>query len=399
VLDTLEVVGIAILIGYLFGKIFNRFKIPAVAGYVLIGIILGQSVLNIFHDDMLKQVGVISDIALSLIAFIIGSELRWSSLKTLSRQVFVIVIFEALGAFALVTFAIQSYYHYWPLSLVLGAIASATAPAATVMVIRELRASGNFTKTLLAIVAIDDAIALIIYGFASALARMMLQHNKFFSIKAIIKTSSMEIFGAILIGLLMGFVIAFIIRRIANKENIYIITLGALFIITGLADQLKISALLANMTFGVFLTNVSPIASKKVFNMIDVLSPPILIAFFVTAGAHLKINLLANIWLLALIYLIARIIGKLSGAYLGGIFSGAEEKVRKYMGFGLLSQVGVAIGLALVVNREFYNLAAEGRNLAIIVVNILLGTTIVTEIIGPLFTKYALLKAGEVKKI
>lgn len=394
-LGVLEVVGIAILAGYFSGKLFNRFKVPAVAGYVLIGIILGQSGLNIFRDEMLTAVGLVSDIALAIIAFIIGSELKFSQLKKFGKQVFFIVVLESLAAFALVTFVVQYFFHYWPLALLLGAISAATAPAATVMVIREMRASGLFTRTLLVVVAIDDAIALMIYGFASAIARSMLNHSAVFSIKNLFLNSFVEIGGAVLLGILFGTFTVLTLRKLNRLENIYVVTAGVLFIITGIADQFGVSALLANMSFGIYVANFSPIAGRKAFEFLDSVAPPIFIAFFVTAGAHLRIKLLLSVLPLAMVYLLARIIGKVLGGYTGALISGAEPKVRKYIGFGLISQVGVAIGLALVVTREFYPLAAEGKYLANVVINVLLGTTIITEIIGPIMTRTALIRTGE----
>lgn len=394
-LGVFEVIGIAILAGYFSGKLFNRFKIPAVAAYVLIGIILGKSVLNIFHEDILSAVGMVSDIALAIIAFIIGSGLKFSQLKKFGKQIFFIVIFESLMAFVLVTFAVQYFFHYWPLALLLGAISAATAPAATVMVIREMRASGTFTKTLLAVVAIDDAIALVLYGFASAIARSLLNHTAVFSWSNIFFKSLTEIGGAILLGILFGILTSLILRKLKRLESIYIITAGVLFLITGLAGHLGVSALLANMAFGIYIANFAPIAGRKVFNFLDNIAPPVFIAFFVIAGAHLRINLLLSVLPLALVYLVARIIGKVAGGYTGALISGAETKVRKYIGFGLISQVGVAIGLALVVTREFYPLAGEGRYLGNIVINVLLGTTIITEIVGPIMTRLALIRTGE----
>ncbi len=394
-LGVFEVIGSAILAGYFSGKLFNRLKIPAVAAYVLIGIILGKSVLNVFHDDILNAVGMVSDIALAIIAFIIGSELKFSQLRKFGKQIFFIVILESLTAFALVLLAVQYFFHYWPLSLLLGAIAAATAPAATVMVIRELRASGIFTKTLLVVVAIDDAIALVIYGFASAIARSLLNHTAVFSITNIFFNSLAEIGGAVLLGIFCGILTSLTLRKLNRLENIYVITAGVLFLITGLAGHLGVSALLANMAFGVYVANFSPIAGRKVFEFLDSLAPPIFIAFFVTAGAHLRIKLLLSVLPLAMVYLLARIIGKVLGGYTGALISGAEPKVRKYIGFGLISQVGVAIGLALVVTREFYPLAAEGKYLANVVINVLLGTTIITEIIGPIMTRTALIRTGE----
>lgn len=398
-LGPLGIIGIAIIVGFIAGRFIVKIKIPAVAGYIIIGVILGQSVLNVFHENMLDQVGIISDIALGLIAFIIGGELRWQQLVQLRKKVVAIVICEALGAFILVAVLVEVIFNNLPLALILGAISAATAPAATVMVIRELRAEGNFTKTLLSVVAVDDAIALILFAFATSFSRLTLLKSSSFSLKAVITSSSLEIAGSVLIGVVAGFLIAPAVRRFHRRENILVVTIGTLFIITGLADQLQLSPLLTNMAFGIYMTNFCPLASRKVFTIIKDTSLPIFIAFFVTAGAHLKLDIISHFWFIGLIYFIARLIGKLSGAYLGATVVRAEDNIRKYIGLGLISQVGVAVGLALIVGRDFIGLGPPGKYIAHLVINILLLTTIFTEIIGPILTRYALIKTNEAYKL
>jgi Kef-type K+ transport system membrane component KefB len=398
VLGPLEILGMAILAGFIAGRFIVKIKIPAVAGYVLIGVILGSSVLDIFHESMLDQVGMISDIALGFIAFIIGGELRWQQIKQLGKPVAFIVVLETFFTFILVTTLIQYFFHNLSLALILGAISAATAPAATVMVVRELRADGLFTKTLLAVVALDDALALTIYGFASSSAKVMLSKNTVFSFYKIIANATLEIGGAILLGILAGLLISPAIRRFHRRENILVVTMGTLFVITGLANQLHISALLTNMAFGVFVTNFCPISSRKVFAAIKDIVPTLFIAFFVTAGAHLHFELISAIWPLCIIYITARMLGKISGATLGAVLSQAQSKIKKYIGFGLLSQVGVAIGLALIVSREFMPLGPEGKYIAKITINLILATTLFTEVVGPILTRFALIKAKETNK-
>jgi Kef-type K+ transport system membrane component KefB len=396
-LDSLEVIGIAILAGFLVAKFIVRLKIPSVAAYVLIGVLFGQSVLNIFHEDMINNIGVINDIALGLIAFIIGGELRWKQLRQLGSTIFFIVIFEAFGAFGLVTFCVQLIFKQWELSLMLGAIAAATAPAATIMVIRELKAEGKFTKTLLSVVAIDDGIALLIYSFASAFAKSLLVQTSSVSISHILAHALSEIFCSLMIGIVAGYILSFLIKQFHNRKETYILAIGTLFIVVGLSNQLGYSSLLANLALGIVLVNNLPNFSRRIFALLDDLTPPIFIAFFVTAGAHLRIDLIPQIWALAIIYTLARMIGKISGASFGAKISKADSVITKYIGFGLISQVGVAIGLALVVAREFTPLGPEGKELASIIINLLLTTTIITEVVGPLLTKFAIIKSGDAK--
>jgi Kef-type K+ transport system membrane component KefB len=197
-------------------------------------------------------------------------------------------------------------------------------------------------------------------------------------------------------GAVIGLVAAFAIRRISSREGVFTLALGSLILNAGLANHLHLSALLVNMTFGAVIANITPISSRSLFDQLSAFSPPLFAAFFVIAGAHLRLDLLPSLGLLGAIYLIARIAGKVSGAYLGAVLGQAPPEVRNNIGFGLLSQVGVAIGLSLVVAKEFGGEGAIGNDLAITVINVLLGTTIITEIVGPVLTRYGLRRSGEI---
>jgi Kef-type K+ transport system membrane component KefB len=403
-MDEIGVVGISILMGYLVGKLmgsFNigNFKIPAVAGYVIIGIIFGQSIMNLFTREMLTKLDIVSDIALGLIAITIGGELKWGHLKKLSKSLFPIVLLESLGAMILVTTSLQIFFGNWALSLVLGSISAATAPAATVAVIQESGASGTFTSTLLALVAVDDAIALILYGFASAVAKAMLSTTHVISFYNVFIMSITEIGGAFIIGIAGGLALGPWLKRILYPDVQFSLTIGMMFFIISLSNQYHFSALLANMTFGVVITNIAPFTSKRVFERISMVTLPVFTAFFVIGGAHLRVDLLPSLGLIGVVYLVARMGGKVGGASLGAIAVRAPSVIKKYIGFGLLSQVGVAIGLSLVVAKEFTPLGEEGKMLAVTIINILLATTVITEILGPMLTRYALLKAGETDKV
>jgi Kef-type K+ transport system membrane component KefB len=390
---------IGLIAGYLIGGIpIGKFKIPAVAGYVLSGVVFGQSVLNVLQEDTLSHLTLISDLALGLVALTIGGELTTENLRKLSKPLFPIVLLESLGAMILVILCIQLLFHQWTLSLILGAISAATAPAATVVVIRENRASGVYTNTLLAIVAIDNAIALIIYGFTSAIAKAMITIEGKFSLLNILERSLFEIFGAIALGIVSGLIVAPLLRRIQSRDTSFSLSIGAMFLIIGVSSLFHLSAILANMALGIVISNIAPNSSKRFFQRLDALTPPIYTAFFVIAGAHLRVDLLVSLGFICLVYLVARVVGKISGAALGAAMVDAPSSVKKYIGFGLISQVGIAIGLSLVVNQEFAHLGPAGKQLAVSVINILLATTIVTEVIGPILTKYALIQTGEAGK-
>jgi len=415
-------VGVAAIAGFTMGKVMNKIKVPAVAGYVLIGFIFGGSILGVFQGPRFEFLSaeVLTPLALSFIAFSIGAELQWHSLKELGKSIILISIFEAFGAFVLVgltTYTLLPYfmkngnsYQYASIALILAAVASATAPAATLMVLQETRAKGDLTKTLMAVVAIDDAIALILYGFSSAIAKSLLSiqqigetvsrsTNQFWfnTVKHMIFVPLKELTLAVLIGIVAGVILSLIIPKVSDSRDLLIITVGILLCTTGAAVILHLDELLSCMALGVVLSNSIPRMSSRAFRLTDSMSPPIYCMFFVLAGAHLRIGLIRVIGVLGICYVVMRISGKILGAYFGALISNAPKVVRKYLGLGLLSQIGVAIGLAMIVRQDFQNFAI-GAEMSTWVINILLLTTIFTEIIGPLCTKYAVTKAGEAGK-
>jgi len=395
VLNALEVMGIAIVAGLAAGRLAERISVPSVAGYVVVGVLLGESVFGVFNATVLDRMGIVGDLALGIIAFSIGGELEWRVVRRLARSLFPIVLLEAFGAMVAVTGAVWWLTADPPLALVLGAISAATAPAATIMVVRELRASGVLTRTLMAVVGIDDAIALVLYGVGSAMAKAMLTGGAEVSWTAVGAAAGWEIGGALALGAAAGLAVGPLLSRLDSREHVLSLAVGALVGIAGVAEWLDFSPLLANMTFGVLLINIAPISTRALVEDVSLLGAPILIGFFVLAGAHLRVDLLPALGLLGLVYLLARMAGKVSGAWLGAVLSGADPQVRRNIGLGLLSQVGIAIGLSLVVANEFSAYGEAGRRLAVTVINVLLATTVVTEVVGPWLTRQALIRAGE----
>jgi len=392
----LEIVGGVILLGVAAGRLLGLLRIPSVAGYVVVGVALGESFSGIISHASLNGLHIVSELALGAIAFTIGIELEWRTLRRIGRAVFPIVLLEALGAMVLVSTGVWLLFDDAPLALVLGAIAAATAPAATVMVIREARAAGPLTSTLLAVVGIDDAIALIMYAAAAAAAKAILIGTATPSLTHVLASAGYEIGGSLALGGTVGLILGVLLRRGRSRERVLSLAVGALILIEGICTQFHLSSLLAAMTFGTMMTNIAPFASKILGELIPSLATPILIGFFVLAGAHLRADLLPALGWLGALYLIARFAGKLSGAWLGAWIGRSAPEVRSNVGYGLLSQVGIAIGLSLVVAAEFTPMGQAGEALALTVVNVLLGTTLVTEIVGPILARRALARAGEV---
>ena len=394
-MNDLELIGIAVILGFAVARVSGMLKVPAVAAYVIVGVILGPSVSGVLRSDALGRMDMIADLALGVVAITIGAELQWANIRKIARSVFPIVILESVGAMVAVTLAVLFLVHDLALALILGAISSATAPAATVMVIRETRARGQLTSTLLAVVGIDDAIGLTLFAVAAAAAKALLASGVDFTLSGVLADAGWEIGGALVLGTLTGVLCAPWIRRIDSRDAVFSLAIGMVILNAGLANHLHLSALLTNMAFGTALANITPVSSRRVFDQMGVFAAPLFIAFFVVAGAHLRVDLLPGLGLLGLVYLMARAAGKVSGAWLGAVAAGAPAAVRSNIGFGLLSQVGIAIGLSLVVAQEFGPMGGQGETLALTVINVLLGTTIVTEIVGPVLTRYGLQRAGE----
>ncbi len=397
-MNTLSIVAVAIFFALLGGRILQYFKLPSVTGWVIMGVILGGSFLGVFKEEALRKVDLVSDLALGAIAFSIGSELLIPVLKRLGRSIVTIVVLEALGAFILVTTVTFLVTHKFYVAIILGAISSATAPAATVMVLKEIKARGDLTTTILSVVAIDDAIALILYAFASSVAKTFLSPGNALDFSSVLGRPGMEVLGSLFLGFILGFLISFLSRWIPSRGEFFAIIIGGILIGLGISKTLHFSELLTNMALGATLANLAPQKLETTSGAWETMTPFLYMAFFSLAGAHLNIRLLPAIWLLGLIYTGARMLGKISGASLGARLSHAPRAIQRYIGFSLFPQIGVALALAVVVGRDFLNYGPGGRYLAVIVINILLFTTIITETVGPYLTRWSVTKAGEAGK-
>lgn len=391
-MDTILSFAVILLIGLLAAKVLRKIKFPAVTAYLLLGILIGPGVLNIASKQIINASGLISNIVLGIIAFGLGQNFSRENFSRIGKSIIWISLLEAGGAWAGVFFASffllkQPLY----LSLLFGAIASATAPAATVMIIREYRARGIFTNTLLGVVALDDAWSLIIFSVSLTLAKALRYPSiEGFFLPKIFLLAFSEIGGAFGLGTLIAIAFSYFSRFVKTEADLLIYTLGFVLLNTGMALYLHFPVLLANIFLGVVLVNLRKenIRFFEVFRRVD---SPLYLFFFVLAGVHLEINLLGKLGLIGVAYFCFRIAGKLLGASLGGYLSRAPKLVKKYLGFGLIPQAGVALGLALIAKVEFSPLGG-------IVFTTIMVTTIVYEIVGPFFTKFALSKAGEIEE-
>jgi Kef-type K+ transport system membrane component KefB len=388
--NTILNLGFILLAGLLAEKIIQRIKLPAVTAFILVGILIGPSLLNFVNPQVIRSSGLISNIALGIIAFSLGESFLFSSFKKIGRSVICISLTAALLPWLLVTLSLHLLLAQ-PLSVALlfGAISSATAPAATLMVIREYRARGSLTDTLLGVVAIDDAWCLIVFALSFAFAKdAILGEASHPSWLRVLYPFVREIFFAVMLGGTSALLCHLNARFFKVKSDLLIYLLGFLLLTTGMALYFHLSLLLANIVFGAVLVNLSP-TSFKFFDLIKTIDTPLYLIFFILAGANLEVNLLPGVALSALVFILFRSLGKVSGAFLGGYFSKAEPKITRYLGWGLLPQAGVAIGLALIVKENFPPLGS-------VLFPTIIATTVFYELVGPLFTKYALAASQEI---
>lgn len=383
--------GVILLGGFLIAKILWRVKFPAVTAYLLLGILVGPYILNLVPKQIFNASGLISNIALGIIAFTLGQNFSSSNLRKLGKSVFWISIGEVTASWALVTFTLyfllkQPLY----LSLLFGAIAPATAPMATVMVIREYRAKGPMTNIILGVVAIDDAWGLILFAVSLAIAKSLFYHTASSFSTTIVLRAFLEVGGAFILGGGISIAFFYLSKLARTYDELLIFIIGFIFLTIGLAIYFNLSVLLACMTLGTIITNISP-TNLKFFDTIKKVDSPIYLVFFVLTGASLELLSLKKLGLLGSIYFIARPLGEYIGAYLGAFISKASSLVRNYIGFSLVPQAGVALGMALLCKSIFPE--AGG-----IVLNVIIATTVVYELTGPFFTKFALIKAKEIKK-
>jgi Kef-type K+ transport system membrane component KefB len=387
--------GLIMTLGLLGGRLFERFGIPQVVGYIVVGVLLGDSVLHFLSLKTIDDLSPITSMALAFIGFMVGGELKYSLFQKYGRQFFSILLSEGLLAMILVSTLIILLTKNIPLGILLGALSSATAPAATVDVLWEYRSKGPLTSTILAIVALDDGLALFLYGFAFSFANALVAGGGL-SAKIMLFQPIIEIFGSFFLGIFIAFILDRVLARIKTRDDQLVINVAAILLASGIAEHYDLSLILTNMAIGLTLTNLHPDRNESSFKVIKEFVPPIYIIFFLFVGARLQLGLVPSMGMLGLLYVIGRTIGKWAGSFLGATISGAPASVRKYLGLALFSQAGVAVGLSLDIYQHFGQFGSAGQLLGHTVINVIAATTLLVQIIGPLSVKIAITKAGEI---
>jgi len=392
-------IGIIIVIGFLGGLITEKIKFPRITGYIIIGILLSPSLLNIISAETIENLDIMTNIALGVIAFLIGGSLHLEPIRRLGKSIAWITPFQSLGAWLIVTLLLTFLspfildipnatwsQTYFPLAFIIGAISSATAPAATMAVIHEYKASGPMTTTLMAVVALDDAIAVIAFSIALGISLPLVNGAGGISFYQMLGVPLLHITEAIAIGILFGFGLIYIAKLVKTPDLLLVIVFGMIMLGDGVAELLDISAILLNMVVGFIVMNKA--RKREMFLVVERIEEVVYVMLFVLAGLHFDLGAMKSAGILALLIVLSRYFGKYFGTRAGATISHAPVEVKKYLGLTLLPQAGVALGLTLIAKRVFPTFGD-------IMLNAVLASVIINELVTPPLTKYAIFKAGE----
>ncbi len=408
--EALLVLSLVLLFGLYAGRLFEKIKLPHITGYIIVGVVIGLILVLVDMGEIVEHLNVVSSVALGFIAFGIGTELDFAKLKKSGKEVVVITIIQAVMASAITIAGVMLIGVSLPVALVLGAIATATAPAPIMLLTRKYKARGALTDTLLPLVGMDDAVGIILFGVMLSIANS-LNAGTSLSIIKMLEGPLLELVFSAIVGVIIGFVAAVLIKKIKNKdsqkEEAFLgVAVFAVFATVAFAKmgihignfQIHLSPILTPMLMGVALTNkLSRVRAHDVNITVDSFSSPILIAFFTLAGAELVVAFAENTGVdymkligITAVYITFRAVGKVYGAHLGAKIMKSHRNVKKYLGICLLPQAGVALGMAYQAKTDF---GEDGITILIVV----LIATLIYELFGPFGVKLALQRSGEIQ--
>ena len=411
-METLVFIAVSLLAGLMMTRLFNRFHLPDVTAYLVAGVVIGPCVLGrlgisglgFISFDQVESLSLMSDVALGFIAFAIGHEFRLSSLKQTGKQAIIIGILQAVITTIVVDVALIVFHFLrpdilsMPAAITLGAIASATAPAATLMVVRQYKAKGPVTDVLLPVVALDDAVGLAVFAISFGIAQTM--QSGVTNIAALIVEPLAEVVLSLGFGSIIGILLTLLERCFhSNRNRTALITCCIIFAVAFSQVEFDLfgfhfgfSSLLVCMMLGTVFCNYCPL-SDDLMDRADKWSAPVLTLFFVLSGAELQFDVFADpsVLLVGVAYILARSAGKYFGARISSNIARSPQTVRKYLGITLLPQAGVALGMCATAARV---LQGDGA----LIRNIILFSVLVYELVGPSLTKMALTKAGDIKQ-
>ncbi len=383
--------SLILVVGFIFGKFAKWLKLPSVSGYLIAGLFLGPSLFEFVSREEAESFEIISELTLSFIAFGIGSEFMLKDIVAMGKKIAIITIAEVIGAIGVV-FSVMYFIFDFPVafSLVIASMSAATAPAATIMVIRQYRAYGPVTKTILPVVALDDVFGIMAFGIAISIAKILVSGQDV-SVLTIIGIPLFEIIASLLLGLGLGILLSYVTKKVDPKDELQIKTVFFVGLAAGIAMWLDLSPLLANIMMGATLANLRKFANRS-FSAVNDFVPIFYVLFFTLAGASLDIAILKSVGLAGLGYILARATGKILGSFIGAKSVKAEPQVQKWLGIALLPQGGISIGLSVIVMQQLPQFAVE-------LTTIIMASVLVYETLGPIFAKISISKAGEINAL
>ena len=398
--------GIFIIAGRLFAILFDKMRLPSIVGLLIGGVLLGSSGFNLIDSQDIQQLSFLSNLALAFVALSLGLEFKAVTIQSLGIGISVLIILECLLTFFLIGAGMWLISGSLPFGLAAGAVGAASAPTGVLAVVSEFKARGPLTSTIFAITGFDDAISIIIFSFASTLAVALYakeigyvgENSSNNLLYELLAEPLLEIGLAVLIGVICGYLYRLLTRNTNDSSAMLLWIIGMMFIIEGISFILHYSLILSNMIMGMVIINlISSAKGAKLLKALETLMPAIFVLFFVFTGAQIDVRLIPSVGLAGIIYIVCRILGKGLGACTGASIARLSPNIRKYSWAGLLSQVGVGLGLAIVLVEKFRPLGASALAMGQEILLIVTATSIVFEIIAPILTKWALLKVGEIR--
>lgn len=378
-------VGAVMLLGLLGGKVARLLKAPKVTGYLMTGILIGPSVLGLLSHEIIDNLAILNDIALGLIMFAIGGVFEIHHIRSVGKKTLWLTIAQSAGAVILISGAlIVAGLDFYP-AVLLGTLGIATAPAASLLVVREYEAKGDFTDTLITIVATSNVVCILLFEYVFSMGELTSGSG----LLVALISPLYDLGGSLIIGGAVGFLISKWEQKVDDQAELLMIIVAGVMLVTGLSFSLGVQPLLATLVMGAVTTNLS-LMHRLVYIELRQIEQPLYIAFFVLAGASLHLELIPGLGLVGITYLLSRVIGKVASIYAVAKWKGFSSDIRNYLGMGMLVQAGVAIGLVDLVNRTNPSVGA-------IVTPIILATVLVYETAGPPVIRYILFKVGDAK--
>lgn len=403
-MGSILIVGTILLVGFILGELVKFIKLPKVTGYILAGIVLNPNLCKFIPHDFPEHTDLITNISLAFIVFSVGGTLLYSKVKKLGKVILSITFFEAEFAFIFVSLVFMLIFRYFsnisvgdemvfiPLSFLIASLAAPTDPSATLAVVHEYNAKGPVSSTTMGVAAFDDILGIINYSLAVVIAAAFINHSSL-NFQVVLLKPIIIIFCSISLGIIFG-VILNVITKLIKRENegmFIVLIFGLISVCFGLAGLIGLDMLIAVVTMGAVVVNFNS-THKKIFNMLERYTEELIfVLFFTISGMHLDFSVVSKNWFLIIVFVLARAFGKYSGVRFGSYLSNAPLKVKKYTAGGLLPQGGIVVGLALLMRQN-----SAFSSFSEIFLNIIIGSTIVHELIGPVFAERALIKAQEI---